>query len=1627
MYMQQLDLPGFGQVQVSKLIQASGAKPAAVAVAVAEALQGLPVLHPVVWARSRLDLLPPDMTPLDRAEANVSALKVAARMVGSQFPSSQDRETLERFGGWGSLSGLFQHNLSTRWQQLHDDVKNIVGADRIEDVRAGTTTSFFTPPALARAVWEGVAKMGFQGGNILDPSAGHGMFLSQMPEDIAMRSRVTAIEPEPASARILKALYAPYGVNVMETTFEAAALPEGSFDLAITNVPFGDFGVKERRSVPFQRFLIHDYFLARAMEVVRPGGIVAVVTSTGTLEKDRDVIRQYLATKARLVTALRLPDEAFAGFAGTETSVDVLIFQRLEGRRVQRNGDAWVNIGSLPAKSPHMEKSLADRCFYAGRDGMPVNRWFANSQDRLLGLWAVKSGQYGAERRVLVTDGKDWLPRVKSEMASLPSDAYLPAVTKPKPTAVSIDTSIQPGSFLVGVDGKLCVADEIGVAHVLDSKGKTYVDRVMAMVALRDHVKALLVEQSVSTDEIGLLRDRNALNEAYDVFVAKFGVLNSTANARAFAGDPAAYLLQALETRGPDGAFVKSDILTRRTVKAEQELACCDTPKDALKASLAHHGKVDSAWIAKLTSMTETQAMDSLASEGLVYRNHVDMAWITADEYLSGDVRRKFREADAMGDAWKLNAEALRQVVPEDLPPGQISAGLGSTWIPADVYEDFIGEVFNTNSARVSYDALTGSWSLGSTWCGQAPVAILNAYGVSGRLSPLDLMDLAMNQREPTVTDPDPAGDGRIVNQVLTIEAREKQEALKAKFAEWAWSDGDRAQRLARLYNEAFRSIVPRVYDGSHLDLPGYSHHLTLQPHQKNGVWRIVTAKCNTLLAHKVGYGKTLQMVCSGMELRRLGTASKIAYVVPNATLGDFVIEFVKAYPMAKLLVATEADFSGDNRRRFLARAATGDWDGVVLSHSSFERILLSKEAVEGFIRDQIADLQAAASSHDGTVKQKERMKRKWEARLAQNANRKGDEECLPFDQIGFDWLMVDEAHYFKNLFRFSKMSRIAGLPDSDSQRAFDMYMKCKLVTEAHGGKCGVVFATGTPVANSMAELHVMQRFLQSTTLARSSIQAFDSWAANFGEVVTALEIAPDGSGYRMNRRFSRFVNIPELMAIFLEVADIQVADLPYLKVPVFARETVAAKASDELRAYVESLVERAEKIRTGSVSPKDDNMLSVTNDGRNAALDMRLVDPVTYKNDPDGKVTLCVANVLRIWRETAAEKLTQAIFCDLGTPNSDGRFSVYEDVKVKLLCGGVPEAEIAFAHDAATHAARAKLASDVRDGRIRIVLGSTQKLGVGVNIQTRLIAVHHLDAPWRPADIEQREGRIIRQGNRNERVWIYRYVTDGSFDAYMWQTLETKAKFIAQVMSGDTAIRTAEDLELAALSYAEVKALASGNPLVIEKAGVDAEVAKLAILKSAHSLATDRAKHGLAMAPSRLDAATRRLGALKADVASRAGIQQPAFVVRGQNVPLNLAGKVIHAVAAANLYPGAQPVTVGTVGPFHVEIARNVFGEHFTLSVVGQARLSESYSGKEISAQHAFERLLGPEYLRAEARKAAEQVEFLRRQADEFRFEATRPFEKEARYQELLVRQAEIQDALGLSDQVKGALDTAA
>ena len=1432
----------------------------------------------VIWPRLDASVLAGLSGDVTKFEANVAAIELLRKLESEdRQPNVDERAVLNRYTGWGGLPQAFNLDQRDRsWGARAERLKGLLTAAEHKSAEASTPNAHYTSLEVIEAMWATVERMGFKGGRVLEPAAGVGYFIGAMPEHLARESVVTAVELDSLSARIAKSLYEPFGVHVYNMGFEAMHVPAGFFDLAISNVPFGNYQVPEHRNVPYATFSIHNYFFAKALEAVRPGGMVVFITSSFTLDAGDTRVRAYLASQADLVAAIRLPNTAFKRIANTEVTTDIVILQKpLSGKT---SGGKWLESVFLDEASPIFWGYKS----YYSRDHIRCNQWFAENPQWVIGKLKLCDNGYGKSTGC-VFDG-DIVDALKERVGWLPEGIYSSRkdnAERGHVVKLSLTEQHRPG-FRV-IDGR--VYEINGAEAVLYKAPQKTLDRIAGLVEVRDAARKLIRVQADTEDESLLGRYRVALNVAYDRFLAKHGFIHARANRQAFKGDPDLPLLLSLERWDEECETAeKADIFHRRTVGVFKRVERCATPQEALIACIAENGgRVIESRIGELLGKPGDEAMKELEAAGAVFLDPEMEKWETADAYLSGNVRHKLTVAKMAGERFSGNVKALEAVIPADLTPSEIGARIGSTWIPTSDYEAFLNEILEVDNNRVSFNAKAGGWNVDpdhrTKWC----VPATQTYGTS-RVNAVTLFEQALNQTVPTVYDEDRLNDRRVVNQEETIAAREKQQLLKEKFVEWLWSDEARTQRQVRLYNDQFNSVVQRRFDGQHLVLPGFSRVYRLHDHQRNAIWRIVTSSRNTLLAHVVGAGKTLTMICAGMEMRRLGMVSKPMYVVPNHMLEQFAAEFLRAYPGANILMASKDDLQGDKRRALMSRIATGDWDGVLITHASFERIKMSDEFMRQYIEDEIATIEDAilAEKQDRSnriVKELARAKKAWEAKLSKLSARDKKDDLLNFKDLGVDWLFVDEAHLFKNLFRHTKMTRIAGLPNSNSERAFDMFVKTRHVMEKHKGRAGVVFATGTPVSNSMAEMWVMQRYLQPKTLESNQVEMFDTWAGNFGESVTALELAPDGSGYRMQTRFARFVNLPELMSMFGEVADIRTAEMLNLPVPKANKETVTAKPTAELKEYVQTLVERAEKIRNGAVKPSEDNMLAVTNDGRKAALDMRLIDP--FACDHEGsKVGLCANKVHGIWVETTGFKGTQIVFCDLSTPHPDGRFSVYQDLRHKLVEMGVPGSEIAFIHDYEIDSAKEELFKAVRDGRIRILLGSTSKMGVGTNVQTRLVALHHLDAPWRPADVEQREGRIIRQGNLNEEVLIYRYVTEGSFDAYIWQTMETKARFIAQVMQGDTGIRSAEDAELAALSYAEVKALASGNPLVLEKAGVDTELAKLSLLKSQWDQQQWRNKQELAALPKRIEKIRQRIAVIEADIAARQNVSGNRFAI---------------------------------------------------------------------------------------------------------------------------------------------------
>ena len=1583
------------------------------------------VIQKAVWPHLDAVTLSSLSGIVSKFDANIAAIELLRKLENEkQQPTSEEREILNRYTGWGGIPQAFNESQGDQaWVARAKHLKALLSDEEYESAEASTPNAHYTAPEVIEAMWRMVERMGFKGGRIIEPSAGVGYFLGAMPQAIAQKSSITAIELDQLSARFLKALYGNYGVNVVHGGFEAAKQPDGFYDLAISNIPFGNYQVPELRNVPYANYLIHDYFFAKAMEVVRPGGLVVFITSSGTMDKYDETVRQYLGSKANLVGAIRLPNTAFKQIANTEVTTDILVLQKpVEGRG---NKKGWMEALSLPESSPIYEASRK----YYGQQHIACNQYFAANPEWVIGKLTLESNGYGAAT-ACVFDGN-----IEEALAQrtllLPESIYVAKQKTVKPQECSttrLDGSEQGRPGFRVLKGKVYETSD-GVEAVQFIAPQKTLERIAGMCGIRDAARKIIRSQVETESEAILSTYRVLLNIEYDNFVAKNGYLFTKANRGAFRNDPDLPLLLSLELWDEETQTAeKADIFTRRTVGLFRKVEHCETPEEALLVSLSECGHIVEDRIAELLGKPGSEVMKSLEDKGAVFLNPSNDAWETKDEYLSGNVRVKLSIAKLLGERYSHNAKALEAVIPDDLSPGEIGARIGSTWIPTGDYEAFLNETLECNGNRVAFNQVAGSWSMEPHHSVSSSVAATQRYG-TGRINAAALFDQALNQVVPTVYDQDPKNpDKRVVNQKETIAAREKLQSLREAFQEWLWKDDARAMRLARQYNDTFNSVVSREYDGQHLVLPGFSRIYRLHEHQEDSIWRVIASQRNTLLGHAVGAGKTLTCICAGMELRRLGRAAKPLFVVPNHMLHQFAAEFLRAYPGANILIASKDDLQGDRRRQLLSRIATGDWDGVLVTHASFERIKMSDEFMEEYIQneiDQIEDAIRSESNNRGNriVKELARAKKTWEAKLAKKAASSKKDDILSFEQLGIDWLFVDEAHLFKNLWRFTKMSRIAGLPNSNSERAFDMFVKTRHVASKHNDEAGVVFATGTPVSNSMAEMWVMQRYLQPKTLNAYQVGMFDAWAGNFGESVTALELAPDGRGYRMHTRFARFVNLPELMSIFGEVADIRTAEMLNLPVPEARKETVTIKPTAELKAFVQTLVERAEAIKNGRVTPSEDNMLAITNEGRKAALDMRLIDASSEVTD--GKVAHCAENIYSIWDETKPVRGTQIAFCDLSTPLEDGRFSVYQALRSTLVERGIPIEEIAFIHDYDSDSAKEELYKAVRNGRIRVVLGSTQKMGVGTNVQTRLVALHHLDAPWRPSDVEQREGRIIRQGNLNEFVRIFRYVTAQSFDAYMWQGLECKARFIAQVMRGKAGLRSIEDVELAALSYAEVKAWASGNPLVLEKAGVDTELAKLSLLKSQWDQQQWRNRQELVTLPGRIERIQARADSMESDMAVRQNVAGSNFLieVEGRRYTDRVeAGKALLQAVYGDVLVSDR--NIGHIAGFPINLEIGIVGAR-QLSIVG----SVGYDCGQADSAQGYVRVLENTLNKIELLHQEELVHLARteKRMSDIQAEITKTFDKSERLNWLRQRQREIEAELDLDKGENTAVEEAA
>lgn len=1541
--------------------------------------------------------------PKQKFQQNLKAIETLRALDADERPATaEEKAVLVKYVGWGAMPQVFD-DYNREWAKERSALQANLSEEEFEHARSTTLNAHYTSPTVIGAMYRAVERFGFNGGRVLEPACGIGHFIGIMPEDMLRRSTVTAIEIDPLTARIAKALYPD--ADIRAQPFEQTKLADGFYDLAVSNVPFGDYTVHDPRWNSL-KLPIHDYFFASALEKVRPGGLVMFITSRGTMDKLDSTLRELLSQRTELLGAIRLPNDAFKRNAGTEVTTDIVMLRKLR-----------------PGESP-TDPAWKETASYTNDIGeaFTINEYFAARPEMMLGQLRLTGRMYRDNEPTLEPDGRSLAEALALAVDRLPQGIYQAHSHQiAEPTieeTIPAPDFVKPNAFCVH-EGVVCIREENVLRPLNDLPSETR-SRIRGMIQVRDAVRDCLRSQVDGSPEERVVETRQQLNIAYDRFAVRFGPLNLRANQRAFDGDPDLPLLLSLENYNDETKrATKATIFTERTIHHRQPVESVGTPKEALLVSLNECGGVDLDRMAGLLNKPVEEFLPDL--KGLIFRNPQTNEWETDDQYLSGNVREKLAVADAAAltdSRFAENVEALKSVQPADLAATEIDVRLGSSWLPPDDVKDFANLLLNIPSGvEVGHVHALGTWHINANWEAKGATANTTDWGTD-RYTALELIEDALNLKTPTVYDT--VDDKPVVNAQATEAAREKQERIKERFKEWVWSDDSRRERLCRLYNDTFNHTRVRTFNGDHLTLPGASGAIQLHGHQKAGVWRILQTP-NTLLAHVVGAGKTFTMVAAAMELKRLGLARKPMFSVPNHMLGQFSTELLTLYPGANILVAGKEDFESQNRKKLFSRIATGNWDAVIVTHSGFERIPLARATQERFFEEQLHELemikrQHADSSNRRLVKEIEKAKKRLEAKLQSLAAEHKKDNTLTFEELGVDRIFVDEAHYFKNLFYVTKMTRIAGLPQTASERAFDMYLKVRHVQSLNGGG-GVVFATGTPIANSMAEMFTMQRYLQPEALKQHNLHHFDSWAATFGEPVTAMELSPDGAGYRLNTRFARFINVPELMQMFRQSADVQTAAMLNLPRPKLDGEKPTirnAPATEELKEFVQSLAARAEKLKGGRIDPSVDNMLKITSEGRKAALDLRLMKPAA-PDEPLGKVNKAVENIHRIWQATGTQRSSQLVFCDLSTPKDKG-FSVYRDMAEKLKVVGIPEREIAFIQDFDSDASKLALFRDVRVGKVRVLFGSTQKMGSGTNVQERLIALHHLDAPWRPADVEQREGRILRQGNKNSTVQIFRYVTEGSFDAYMWQTLETKAKFIAQVMTGDMTIRRLEDLDSAALTYAEVKAIASGNPLVIEKAQVDAELIRLTRLRSAHAEEQYRIRSNLRRSHEDAEIFTSRLTNLRQDLAVRQDTTGDKFIIELDGQEMNnrgIAGELILRRAEKLKSRFGDDVRIGRFAGFDLYL-RPSFNNTAEVVVRGKnsyaARVTDTALGTirslEVAVQGFEERATKLEADITEAHKRAKELET----------KVGAAFEKEEHYQQLCRRQSEIEEQLDLT-----------
>lgn len=1476
-------------------------------------------------------------TPLERFHHNRMAIQLLKKLEDEhRLADTNEQRILADYVGWGGLSDYFKED-NPHYQEL----KELLTEDEYASARESTLTAFYTPPVVIKAVYSALENMHFRTGNVLEPSCGIGNFMGLVPESMAS-AKFYGVELDSISGRIAQQLYQNSSIAVQG--FEDTNLPDSFFDAAVGNVPFGQFKVPDKR-YDKHNFLIHDYFFARTLDKVRPGGVVAFITSKGTMDKENPAVRKYIAQRADLLGAVRLPNNTFKDAAGTEVTSDIIFLQKRD--RLIDIEPEWVHLAT-------------------DENGIRMNSYFVSNPEMVLGDMQMISGAHGPESACVAYEDAELgdllqnaIQNIHAEITEFELDDL---EAEDEDLSIPADPSVRNFSYTV-VDGKLYFRENSRMNPVEVSM--TAENRIKGMIAIRDCVRTLIEYQTEDYSDTEIQAEQARLNELYDDFSKKYGLINARANNSAFSSDSSYCLLSSLEVLDDEGNFIrKADMFSKRTIKQKVTILSVDTASEAYALSLAEKAKIDMPYMMELTGKSEQELFEDL--KGVIFLNPMHTSdedgrpkYLPADEYLSGNVREKLewarRSAELYPEDYSENVRALEAVQPVDLTASEISVRLGATWLPPEIAEQFMFELFGTPrycqwNIHVHFSQYTGEWNVEGKSYDRTNVKAYNTYGTS-RINGYKIMEETLNLKDVRIFDYIEDENGKktaVLNKKETAIAQGKQELIKQAFADWIWKDPERREKLTRLYNEKFNSTRPREYDGSHMSFVGINPEITLRPHQVNAIAHILYGG-NTLLAHVVGAGKTFEMVAAAQESKRLGLCQKSLFVVPNHLTEQWASEYLQLYPSANILVATKKDFETKNRKKFCGRIATGDYDAVIIGHSQFEKIPMSIERQRAILEQQLDEVLEGIAElkrnrgDNFSIKQLERTKKTVKQRLDKLNDQSRKDDVVTFEELGVDRIFIDEAHYYKNLAAFTKMRNVGGISQTEAMKSSDLYMKCRYLDELTGGR-GVVFATGTPISNSMVEMYTMQKYLQYSTLKRNDLIHFDAWASTFGETVTAIELSPEGTGYRAKTRFAKFYNLPELMSMFKETADIQTADMLNLPVPEAHYHNIVLKPSEAQKKMVEGLSERAERVRNKMVDSSTDNMLLITNDGRKLALDQRLMNDMLPDSETS-KVSACADNVFDIWQRTAESRSTQMVFCDLSTPHNDGKFNVYDDLRKKLIEKGIPAEEIAYIHTAETEAKKKELFGKVRSGQIRVLLGSTQKMGAGTNVQTKLVALHHLDCPWRPSDLQQREGRIIRQGNENPEVDIYTYVTENTFDSYLYQLVEGKQKFIGQIMTSKSPVRSAEDIDETALSYAEIKALCAGNPHIKEKMDLDIDVSRLKLLKANHLSQRYALEDQIIKEfPQKIKSLEQRIEGYKADMAQLAQNTlpnedgfSPMIMAGGTVTDKKAAGEAIIGLCKTMTNP--DPIHIGEYRGFDMELFFDSFSREYKITLKHELR----------------------------------------------------------------------------------------